>query len=58
MIQLTERRIDNAISAMNKFEQGTWGHSYWSRVVAHLLRSLNKQLNEKQLALPLVSRYH
>jgi len=58
MIQLTERRIDNAISVMNKFEHGTWGHHYWSKVVAHLLRSLNQQLNEKQLAPQSFSRYH
>ena len=44
-IELTERRIDNAIQAMNRCKEGSWGHNYWGKVVAYLMRKLNGEVN-------------
>ena len=45
-IQLTEKRIDSAMEAMNNCKRGTWAHNYWSNVVGYLLRKLNGEVNE------------
>lgn len=45
-IQLTEKRIDSAIEAMNNSKRGTWAHNYWSNVVGYLLRKLNGEIHE------------
>jgi len=49
-IELTEKRIENAMEAMNRCKEGSWGHNYWGRVVAYLLRKLNGELNERPIA--------
>jgi len=45
LIELTERRIDNAIEAMNRCKEGSWGHNYWGNVVVYLMRKLNGEVN-------------
>lgn len=49
-VELTERRINNAMEAMNRCKDGSWGHKYWGKVVAYLLRKMNGELNEKNVA--------
>lgn len=44
-IQLYERRIDNAMTARDRCAKGSWGETYWNRVIAALLRKLNKGLH-------------
>lgn len=45
-IELAERRIDNAMQAMNQSAEGSWAHNYWKNVVGYLLRKLNGEVNE------------
>jgi hypothetical protein len=46
-IELTEKRIDNAMQAMNTCEEGTWSHNYWKNVVGYLLRKLNGEIHNE-----------
>ena len=45
-IQLTEQRIDNCYTAMNRCDEGTWAFDFWQRTAMALLRQLNRKMNE------------
>ena len=47
-VELTEKRIDSAMTARNRCEPGSWGDDYWSGVVAILMRQLNSYTNENK----------
>ena len=48
-VQLMEKRIDSAMTARNRFAEGSWGDEYWANLVAHLMRDLNNYINSKTL---------
>ena len=48
-VELMEKRIDSAYTALNRCEQSgsEWGVNYWTKVVGALMRQLNYYMNAK-----------
>jgi len=46
-VELMEKRIDAAMTARDRCAEGSWGDEYWSRVIAQLLRQLNRYINDR-----------
>lgn len=49
MVQLYERRIENAYTARDNCKTDSWGYNYWEGVAGHLLHSLNTRMHSKNL---------
>ena len=47
-LELLEKRIDSAMTARGRCAEGSWGDDYWSKVIVHLMRQLNRYVNEQQ----------
>lgn len=45
IVQLYEKRLDAVSTVLESAEEGTWVFEYWTKVYAHLLRSLNRYLH-------------
>ena len=45
-LEILEKRIDSAMTARDRCAEGSWGEDYWSKVVAHLMRQLNRYVND------------
>ena len=45
IVQLYEKRLDAVSTVLESAEEGTWVYEYWTKVYAHLLRSLNRYLH-------------
>ena len=48
-LEILEKRIDSAMTARDRCAEGSWGEDYWSKVVAHLMRQLNRYVNGEKL---------
>lgn len=45
-LEILERRIDAVMTARDFCGPGSWGDNYWSGVLAHLLKQLNRYTNQ------------
>lgn len=49
-LELLERRIDAVMTARDYCKPGSWGDNYWSGVLAHLLKQLNRYTNQQDIS--------
>jgi hypothetical protein len=48
-IQITQKRLDAVHLIISRESRDTWAGQFWGGVYAHLLRQLNRQVNQRTL---------
>jgi len=59
-VELTERRLDSAYTALKRCEESKseWGINYWQRVIAALMRQLNHYISNPDVCLEKKQKLH